>query len=131
MKGMVVMKTAIIGSRNLIINISTCIPKETTEIVTVKSVGINSCVEKYANTHMIPKLVLSPISKYNKPTNILKYYNIAVNISDQVVIICNEYSPETQYVIRQCSILQKKHSIYFYLLSNTAYKSQFYKNTYT
>jgi phosphoribosylaminoimidazole-succinocarboxamide synthase len=109
-------------------NISKCIPNGTTEIVTVKNVGINACVEKYANSHMLPKLILNPSSKNNDKTNILKYYKLAISISDEVVAIFEEFSQEIQYIIQECNILGKKHNIYFYSLSNTAFTFNSFNN---
>ena len=54
------MKVAIIGSRNLTVDISKYIPDGTTEIISGGAKGIDTLAEKYADEHNIPKLIIKP-----------------------------------------------------------------------
>ena len=46
------MKVAIVGSQNMTVaNLGSCLPKETTEIVSGGARGIDRCAREYAQTH--------------------------------------------------------------------------------
>ena len=82
------MKIAVIGSRNLRVDISKYIPAGTTEIISGGARGIDTLAEKYADENNIPKLIFKPeYEKYGKSAPLRRNKTI-VEKSDIVVAIC-------------------------------------------
>lgn len=61
------MKIAVVGSKNLKLDISKYIPEETSTIISGGARGIDSLAEIYADNTNIPKLIIKPeYDKYGK-----------------------------------------------------------------
>lgn len=93
------MRIAIIGSRNLNIDISKYIPEGVTEIVSGGAKGIDSTVEAYADEKNIPKLIIKPeYAKYGKSAPLIRN-EIIVDVSEMVIALWDGKSRGTKYVI--------------------------------
>lgn len=76
------MKTAIIGSRSIIIDISQFVPSETTMIISGGANVIDTMAEKYADDNFIPKLIIKP--EYDK-------YGISAPLIRNKIIVDKAY----------------------------------------
>jgi hypothetical protein len=93
------MRVAVIGSRNLSINITNYIPGGVTEIISGGAKGIDSLAEAYADTMSIPKVIIKPdYKKYGRAAP-LKRNEVIVDRSDLVIAIWDGKSRGTKFVI--------------------------------
>lgn len=98
-KRVIEMKIAIIGSRNLRIDISKYIPEETMEIISGGARGIDSLAEAYAEEMNISKNIIKPdYKKYGKAAPLKRNESI-VDVSDLVIALWDGKSRGTKYVI--------------------------------
>lgn len=101
------MRVAIVGSRDLSVDIEKYIPENTTEIVSGGARGIDTLAERWADQNDIPKLILKPnYDKYGRSAPIRRNEAI-VQISDLVVAVWNGKSRGTKFTIdyaKKCGI---------------------------
>lgn len=101
------MKVAIVGSRDLSVDIEKYIPENTTEIVSGGARGIDTLAERWADQHNIPKLILKPdYDKYGRSAPIRRNETI-VSAADMVVAIWDGKSRGTKFTIdyaKKCGI---------------------------
>lgn len=101
------MRVAIVGSRDLSVDIEKYIPENTTEIVSGGARGIDTLAERWADQHNIPKLILKPdYDKYGRSAPIRRNETI-VSAADMVVAIWDGKSRGTKFTIdyaKKCGI---------------------------
>ena len=102
-QGVVLMKTAIIGSRKLKTDvINEYVPDGTDEIVTGGASGIDACAEEYAKQNGIKLTVFQPnYKRYGRGAPIIRNMEI-VEYADCVVAIWDGASRVTKNVIDEC-----------------------------
>lgn len=102
------MKTAVIGSRNLSINIlEDYLPQGTDEIISGGAKGIDKCAEAFAKRHNIKITVIRPDYKRYGRAAPLKRNDEIVALADVVLAIWDGNSRGTEYVINKCKELGK------------------------
>ena len=101
------MRVAIVGSRDLSVDIEKYIPENTTEIVSGGARGIDTLAERWADQHNIPKLILKPdYDNYGRSAPIRRNKTI-VSAADMVVAIWDGKSRGTKFTIdyaKKCGI---------------------------
>ena len=101
------MRVAIVGSRDLSVDIEKYIPENTTEIVSGGARVIDTLAERWADQHNIPKLILKPdYDKYGRSAPIRRNETI-VSAADMVVAIWDGKSRGTKFTIdyaKKCGI---------------------------
>lgn len=107
------MRTAIIGSRNLIVDISKYVPDGITEIVSGGARGIDALIEKYADERNIPKLIIKPDYDQYGQAAPLERNKIIVDISDIIIAVWDGKSRGTKYVIDYAKKTGKHVEVYF------------------
>lgn len=101
------MKVAIIGSRDLDVDIEKYIPENTTMIISGGAKGIDSLAESYANKHNIPTIIFEPdYSKYGRKAPLVRNQLIAKE-ADIVVAIWDGKSKGTAYTINYAQKIGK------------------------
>ena len=102
-KGALLMKVAIIGSRNLYVNdLQKFIPSETTEIVSGGAKGIDTCAARYAISHNIKLTVFLPeYNRYGRAAPLKRNLKI-IEYADLVIAFWDGKSKGTKYVIDNC-----------------------------
>ena len=105
------MKTAIIGSRSLTIDISEFVPDGTNLIISGGAKGIDTMAEKYADERSIPKLIFKPeYNKYGASATLVRNRSI-VEASDIVIAIWDGESSGTKYMIEYAKKVGKPANI--------------------
>jgi len=101
------MRVAIVGSRDLSVDIEKYIPENTTEIVSGGARGIDTLAERWADQHNIPKVILKPdYDKYGRSAPIRRNETI-VSAADLVVAVWDGKSRGTKFTIdyaKKCGI---------------------------
>jgi len=93
------MKAAIIGSRNLNVNIADYVPAGITEIVSGGARGIDTLAEAYADAMNIPKTIIKPdYERYGRSAPIRRN-EVIVDHADFIVAIWDGVSRGTKFVI--------------------------------
>jgi len=113
------MKVAIIGSRNLRIDIEKYLreieeqlSEKITMIISGGARGIDTQAEEYADTHNIPKLIFLPdYKKYDKYAPLLRNIDI-IKKADVVIAFWDGKSRGTKFVIQKARIERKKLIVY-------------------
>ena len=106
------MKVAIIGSRNLTVDIANYIPNGTTKIISGGAKGIDRLAEKYADENNIPKLIIKPeYEKYGKSAPLRRNKTIVEN-ADIVIAIWDGKSNGTKFTIEYAKKIRKTSEIY-------------------
>ena len=107
------MKVAIIGSRDLDVDIEKYIPENTTMIISGGAKGIDSLAENYANEHNIPTIIFEPdYSKYGRKAPLVRNQLIAKE-ADIIVAIWDGKSKGTAYTINYAQKIGKCTYTYF------------------
>lgn len=106
-------KTAVIGSRNLIIeDIGKYIPENTTELLSGGARGVDTCVRIYAKERGIKLTEILPeYEKYGRAAPIKRNVGI-IEKADTVVALWNGKSKGTEFVINYCKKHNKTIKIY-------------------
>jgi len=101
------MKVAIIGSRNLNVNIEVYLPKDISLIVSGGARGIDTLAEKYADKNEISKLIFLPdYKRHGKVAPLIRNRQIVDN-ADIVIAFGDGTSRGTKYTIdyaQKCGI---------------------------
>ncbi len=107
------MKTAVIGSRNLSIeNIGQYIPESTTELFSGGAKGVDTCVREYAEKHGIKLTEILPeYNKYGRAAPLKRNLEIIKN-ADIVVALWDGVSRGTLFVINECKKIDREINIY-------------------
>ncbi len=106
------MKTAVIGSRNLNVDISKYIPEETTVIISGGARGIDTLASEYADMNNIPVIVFKPEYKeYGKGAPLVRN-KLIVETADFIVAIWDGQSKGTLFTINYAKKLNKPIKIY-------------------
>ena len=93
------MRVAIIGSRNLNIDINDYIPADITELVSGGARGIDMLAEAYADLMNLPKTIIKPdYNKYGK-SKPLKRNEVIVTFSDYIIVIWDGKNRGTKYTV--------------------------------
>jgi len=93
------MKVAIIGSRNLDINIEKHLPKNISLIISGGAIGIDTLAEKYADKNNIPKLIFLPdYQKHGKAAPLIRN-KLIVDNADIIIAFWNGFSRGTKHTI--------------------------------
>lgn len=107
-EGSTVMKVAIIGSRNLKVNLDIHIPKDATLIISGGANGIDRLAEEYADKHRISKLIIKPeYDKYGKTAPLVRNKKI-VDSADMVIAFWDGQSRGTSNVIEYAKSVGKR-----------------------
>jgi len=107
------MKVAVVGSRSLMIpDLSTYLPKDTTEIVSGGAQGIEACAREYAQAKGIKLTEFLPnYEKYGKDAPLKRNLQI-IDYADTVIAFWDGESRGTGYVIDQCLRINKSLTVY-------------------
>ncbi len=106
------MRVAVIGSRNLKVDIAGYIPQGTTEIVTGGARGIDRLAERYADEHYIPKLILRPdYGHYGYSAPRVRNRAI-VEAANYIVALWDGKSPGTKFTIEYAKRIGKPVKVY-------------------
>ena len=107
------MKAAIIGSRNLTVNLSDgYLPDGITEIVSGGAKGIDTCAREYALKNNIPlKEFLPEYNKYKRNAPLKRNLQI-IDYADIVIAFWDGKSSGTKFVIDNCKKMNKKIMVY-------------------
>ena len=111
--GSMVMKIAVIGSRNLTVeDLVHYLPKEVTEIVSGGARGIDTCARKYALANGIKLTEFLP--QYDKHSRCapLKRNLQIIDYADFVLAFWDGKSRGTKYVIDNCKKRKKKVRVF-------------------
>jgi hypothetical protein len=93
------MRVAIIGSRDLRVDIAPYIPANMTELVSGGARGIDRLAEAYADAHGIPKRIIRPdYGRYGRGAPLRRNREI-VDCADCVIALWDGVSRGTQYTI--------------------------------
>lgn len=103
---------AIVGSRCLCISdLGSCLPPETTEIISEGATGIDTCAKTYALTHGISYSKFLPdYNKVGKAPPLKRNIEI-ISCSDFVLAFWNGKNRSTKFVIDYCQKSNKRLSI--------------------
>ena len=105
------MKIAVIGSRNLDIDISPYIPVYCTAIISGGARGIDTRAAKYARENGLDLIEFLPdYDQYGKMAPLVRNEKI-IKEADLVVALWDGYSKGTRYVINRCHALHKQIKI--------------------
>ena len=106
------MKTAVIGSRNLNVDISRYIPEETTVIISGGARGIDTLASEYADMYDIPIIVFTPeYREYGKAAPLVRN-RLIVEEADFIVAIWDGRSKGTLFTINYAKKLNKPVKVY-------------------
>ena len=102
------MKIMIAGSRGITdFDLSACVSKETTLIISGGAKGVDNLAEEYADAHKISKLILRPdYNKYGKAAPLLRNRKM-VELADKVIIIWDGRSRGTKFTFDYATKLGK------------------------
>lgn len=102
------MKVAIVGSRNLKVNLDVHIPKDATLIISGGANGIDRLAEEYADKHRISKLIIKPeYDKYGKTAPLVRNKKI-VDSADMVIAFWDGQSRGTYNVMEYAKKVGKR-----------------------
>lgn len=112
-RGRYQMKTAVIGSRSLIIeDMGKYIPENTTELLSGGARGVDTCVRIYAKERGIKLTEILPeYEKYGRAAPIKRNIEI-IEKADTVVAFWDGKSKGTEFVINYCKKHNKTVKIY-------------------
>ena len=106
------MKVAVIGSRNLKVDLSKYIPEGTTAIVSGGAKGIDTCAAEYANQNGIELIEFLPqYKKYGRGAP-LKRNDQIIDEADVVLAFWDGKSKGTKYGIDRCRKIGKEVKVY-------------------
>ena len=97
------MKVAIIGSRCIFnVNIEAYLPRDCQELISGGAKGVDTCVSRYANQHIIKLTEFLPLyKKYGRAAPIVRNKQI-VDYADEVIAFWDGKSKGTLSVIKYC-----------------------------
>lgn len=105
------MKLAIIGSRELTLDISPYIPEGVTEIVSGGAMGIDTCAKEYALAHNIPlKEFLPDYKRYGHGAPLKRNLQI-IEYADFVLAFWDGKSKGTEYTINNCKKINREYKV--------------------
>jgi hypothetical protein len=106
------MKLAIVGSRNLRIDITRFVPSGVSMILSGGAIGVDSAAEDFARKHKIPIRIFKPEYKiFGKIAPILRNKQI-VRASDRILAIWDGKSRGTAHVIEFAHFLGKPVTVF-------------------
>ncbi len=101
------MKIAVVGSRNLEIEIGRYLPEGITEIISGGARGIDRAAEAYADAHGIAKRIFLPdYQKYGRRAPLVRNRQI-VQAAECIIAIWDGVSRGTKYTIEYAQSLGK------------------------
>ncbi len=105
------MKLAIIGSRNLTINLEPYLPDTITEIVSGGAKGIDQCAREYALFHHIKLTEFLPdYARYGRAAPIRRNAEI-IDYADEILALWDGQSKGSKNVMEACQKKNKKITI--------------------
>ena len=106
------MKIAVVGSRNLNVEIGRYIPSEITLLISGGAKGIDTLAERWADENNVPKMIFKPdYQKYGKFAPLIRNEKI-VNGADVIIAIWDGKSHGTKYTIDYSHEQKKKVKIF-------------------
>jgi len=106
------MKAAVIGSRNLKMDISEYIPGGVTEIISGGAAGIDTAAERYAKKHGIPtKIFLPDYESFGSVAPLVRNRKI-VEAADIIIALWDGDSRGTMHAVNYARELGKKIKLY-------------------
>ena len=106
------MKVAIVGSRDITVNIAPFVPAEATEIISGGARGVDSLAEQYAREHGIPFTLVKPEYKLlGKHAPLARNVEI-VKRAELVIAIWNGKSKGTKNTIQTAKELGRQVRVY-------------------
>ena len=106
------MKTAVIGSRKLNVDIGKYIPEETTTIISGGARGIDTLAIEYADMNNIPVTIFTPkYTDYGKSAPLVRN-KLIVESADFIVAIWDGQSRGTLFTINYAKKLNKPIKVY-------------------
>ena len=102
------MKVAVIGSRNLNVNMKQYLPHGISLIVSGGARGVDTLAEKYANAYGIAKLIFFPDYKRYGKVAPLARNKLIVDHADMVIAFWDGISRGTKYTIDYANSQNKK-----------------------
>lgn len=106
------MKVAVIGSRDLDIDVSAYMPDNISEIISGGAAGVDRAAEKYAKDKGIPITVIKPdYTQYRRNAPLIRNKTI-VELSDMVIAIWDGKSRGTKFIIDYAEKKNKPIKIY-------------------
>lgn len=107
------MKVAVVGSRNINIDITPYIPVYCTAILSGGAKGVDSCAAKYAMENGLQLIEYLPNYRlYGKMAPLIRNDKI-IKEADLVIALWDGRSKGTRYVINRCRQFGKKVKIIF------------------
>ncbi len=103
------MKVLVAGSRSIEdFDLNSCIPENTTLIISGGAVGIDKIAEKYADDNGISKMIIYPeYKKYGRAAPI-KRNELMVDMADMILVIWDGKSKGSLYTINYANKKNKK-----------------------
>lgn len=110
---------AVIGSRNLKVNIEEYIPDNVTKIISGGATGIDTLAAEYADGHGIPITVFLPeYCRYGRAAPLIRNRSL-VDAADSIIAIWDGKSRGTKYTIDYALKLGKPVRVYMVLPEQT------------
>lgn len=127
------MKTAVIGSRGLVLNTSDIeiyLPKATTEIVSGGAKGVDALAKNYATENDYKYTEFLPdYEKYGKAAPLIRNDEI-ISYADIVLALWDGKSKGTKYVIDKCKKTDKSLIVYYHNFADDINLSEIEKYEY-
>lgn len=93
------MKVAVVGSRDLALDITKYIPENITELISGGARGIDNIAERWADEHGVPKQIFKPnYNLYGRAAPIIRN-RLIVKASDIVIAIWDGKSKGTKFIV--------------------------------
>jgi hypothetical protein len=106
------MKIAVIGSRNLTVDLSEYVPEGTTAIISGGAKGIDTCAANYAKENGLELIEFLPdYKKYGRGAP-LKRNDLIIDAADIVLAFWDGKSRGTKYGIDRCKKLGKEVRVF-------------------
>ena len=113
------MKVAIVGSRDLVLDLDSYLPKEATEIISGGAKGIDSCARRVAEKFCLPFTEISPdYSRYKRAAPLVRN-RLIVDTADLILIFWNGASTGTRFVIEYAKKANKPVQIFLFPKTET------------
>ena len=108
------MKTAIIGSRDLVVDLQKYLPAGITMVVSGGSRGIDTLAELYAYVNDIPKMIFLPeYDKHGKQAPLVRS-KLIVDNADMVVAFWDGKSAGTKFAIDYAKSINKEVIVHLF-----------------
>ncbi len=93
------MRIAMVGSRNLLVDIEKYIPENITELISGGAEGIDTLAEQWADRNNIPKLIIKPDYDKDGRSAPIRRNRIIVEAADLVLALWDGKSRGTKFTV--------------------------------